>query len=105
VFNSLPLRLQVVFCLLQLCDQSVDFCNRRVSDLLSAVGYNLRLVLAWLRIILRVILLALLQTFTIRPSPQTGFLTGDFCLLHCLPEGRSGADRARRKMRSGQDQR
>jgi hypothetical protein len=68
VFNSLPLRLQVVFCLLQLCDQSVDFCNRRVSDLLSAVGYNLRLVLAWLRIILRVILLALLQTFTIRPA-------------------------------------
>src|SRR5262249_21197028 len=34
----------------------------------SAVGYNLRLVLAWLRIILRVILLALLQTFTIRPA-------------------------------------
>jgi hypothetical protein len=27
-----------------------------------------RLVLAWLRIILRVILLALLQTFTIRPA-------------------------------------
>src|SRR5215510_767914 len=45
--------------------------------ILSAVGYNLRLVLAWLRIILRVILLALLQTFTIRPAPQTGFLTGD----------------------------
>src|SRR5262249_42728030 len=44
--------------------------------ILSAVGYNLRLVLAWLRIILRVILLALLQTFTIRPA-QTGFLTGD----------------------------
>src|SRR5947209_12139350 len=35
---------------------------------LSAVGYNLRLVLAWLRIILRVILLALLQIFTIRPA-------------------------------------
>jgi hypothetical protein len=32
--------------------------------ILTAVGYNLRLVLAWLRIILRVILLALLQTFT-----------------------------------------
>src|SRR5262245_63742772 len=32
-FNSLPFRLQVVFCLLQLCDQPVDFCNRRVSDL------------------------------------------------------------------------
>src|SRR5215470_15505509 len=29
--------------------------------ILSAVGYNLRLVLAWLRIILRVILLALLR--------------------------------------------
>jgi hypothetical protein len=28
-----------------------------------------------------------------------------FCLLHCLPEERSGADRARRKMRSGQGQR
>src|SRR5580704_6478206 len=36
--------------------------------ILSAVGYNLRLVLAWLRIILRAILLALLQTFTIRPA-------------------------------------
>ena len=36
--------------------------------ILSAVGYNLRLVLAWLRIILRVTLLALLQTFTIRPA-------------------------------------
>jgi IS5 family transposase len=36
--------------------------------ILSAVGYNLRLVLAWLRIILRVILLALFQTFTIRPA-------------------------------------
>jgi len=36
--------------------------------ILSAVGHNLRLVLAWLRIILRVILLALLQTFTIRPA-------------------------------------
>ena len=36
--------------------------------ILSAVGYNLPLVLARLRIILRVILLALLQTFTIRPA-------------------------------------
>jgi hypothetical protein len=45
--------------------------------ILSAVGYNLRLVLAWLRIILRVILLALLQTFTIRPALKPAFLTGD----------------------------
>src|SRR6478672_759687 len=36
--------------------------------ILSAVGYNLRLVLAWLRMILRLVLLALLQTFTIRPA-------------------------------------
>ena len=36
--------------------------------ILSAVGYNLRLVLAWLRMILRVVLLALLRTFAIRPA-------------------------------------
>src|SRR5262249_15206750 len=35
--------------------------------IISSVGYNLRLVHAWLRIISRAILLALLQTFTIRP--------------------------------------
>jgi transposase, IS5 family len=34
--------------------------------ILSAVGYNFRPVLAWLRMILRVMVLALLQTFTIR---------------------------------------
>src|SRR5262249_9501218 len=33
--NSLPLRLQVAFRLLQLCHQPVDFCNRCVSDLLN----------------------------------------------------------------------
>src|SRR5262245_56031792 len=33
--NSLPLRLQVAFRLLQLCHQPIDFCNRRVSDLLN----------------------------------------------------------------------
>src|SRR5215471_1857292 len=36
--------------------------------ILSATGYNLRLVLAWLRMILRVVLLALLQIFAIRPA-------------------------------------
>jgi IS5 family transposase len=36
--------------------------------ILSAVGYNLRLVLAWLRMILRVVLLALLQIFAIQPA-------------------------------------
>jgi IS5 family transposase len=36
--------------------------------ILSAVGYDLRLVLTRLRIILRVILLALLKTFTVRPA-------------------------------------
>src|SRR5947199_5543545 len=43
--------------------------------ILSAVGYNLRLVLAWLRTILRVVLLAL--DLRNPASPQTGFLTGD----------------------------
>jgi transposase, IS5 family len=41
--------------------------------ILSAVGYNLRLVLAWLRMILRVVLLALLQTFAIRPAVKPVF--------------------------------
>jgi transposase, IS5 family len=41
--------------------------------ILSAVGYNLRLVLAWLRRILRVVLLALFQTFAIRPALKPVF--------------------------------
>ena len=36
--------------------------------ILSAVGYNLRLVLAWLRMILRVLLLALVQIVAIQPA-------------------------------------
>ena len=36
--------------------------------ILSAVGYNLRLVLAWLRMILRVFFLALLQIVAIKPA-------------------------------------
>jgi hypothetical protein len=34
------------------------------NAILSAVGYNLRLVLAWLRIVLHLILIALRQAFT-----------------------------------------
>src|SRR3954454_10303765 len=45
-----------------------DRAGDAANVILSAVGYNLRLVLAWLRIILRVIILALVQTFTIRPA-------------------------------------
>src|SRR5438876_11512284 len=41
--------------------------------ILSAVGYNLRLVLAWLRMILRVVLLALFQTFAIRLALKPAF--------------------------------
>src|SRR2546430_147898 len=41
--------------------------------ILSAVGYNLRLVLAWLRTILRVVLLALLQAFAIRLALKPAF--------------------------------
>lgn len=40
---------------------------------LSAVGYNLRLVLAWLRTILRLVLIALLQTSAIRPALKPAF--------------------------------
>jgi len=40
--NPLPLRLQVVFCLLQLSDQPIDFCNRRGCDLLNERS-NLRI--------------------------------------------------------------
>jgi IS5 family transposase len=43
------------------------------NAILSAVGYNLRLVLAWLRIILRLILLALVQILTVRPALKSAF--------------------------------
>jgi transposase, IS5 family len=43
------------------------------NAILSAVGYNLRLVLAWLRIILCAILLALLQSFASRPAVKSAF--------------------------------
>jgi hypothetical protein len=33
--NLLPLPLQLAFCLLQLSDQLIDFCNRRGCDLLN----------------------------------------------------------------------
>ena len=36
-----------------------------VNAILSVVGYNFRLLLAWLRILLRLILTALLRSFTI----------------------------------------
>ncbi len=37
------------------------------NAVLTAVGYNLRLVLAWLRILLRLILGALLQALALHP--------------------------------------
>jgi transposase, IS5 family len=37
------------------------------NAVLTAVGYNLRLVLAWLRMLLRLILGALLQARALRP--------------------------------------
>jgi len=36
--------------------------------ILTAAGYNFRLVLAWLRMLLRLILTALLKSFTIPPT-------------------------------------
>jgi IS5 family transposase len=39
--------------------------------ILTAVGHNLRLILAWLRILLRLILSALSQAFAIEPAPMS----------------------------------
>jgi hypothetical protein len=51
-----------------------DRCDYYAANIiLSAVGYNSRLVLAWLRRILRVVLLALFQTFAIRPALKPFF--------------------------------
>lgn len=43
------------------------------NAVLSAVGYNLRLVLTWLRMILRLILIALLRPFAIQPALKSAF--------------------------------
>jgi transposase, IS5 family len=43
------------------------------NAILSAVGYNLRRVLAWLRMLLRFILVALLRTFAIQPALKSAF--------------------------------
>jgi transposase, IS5 family len=43
--------------------------------ILTAVGHNLRLVLAWLRALCRLIVLARLQAYPV--STQIGFLTDD----------------------------
>jgi IS5 family transposase len=50
------------------------------NAILSAVGHNLRLVLAWLRLLSRLFLLALLQGALPQPTAQRGFLTGDHLL-------------------------
>jgi IS5 family transposase len=60
-------------------DSHLGRCHLKGRDgdaanvILSTVGYNLRLVLAWLRIILRDILLALLQGFASRPAVKSAF--------------------------------
>jgi IS5 family transposase len=41
------------------------------NAILTAIGHNLRLVLSWLRIVLGLILIALLQTFAIQPVPKS----------------------------------
>jgi len=51
---------------------AASVCNGRFPDL-TAVGHNLRLVLVSLRIILRAILLALLQSFESRPAVESAF--------------------------------
>jgi hypothetical protein len=51
---------------------SAGDANIEWPSVLIRVGYNLRLVLAWLRMI-RAILLALLQSFTSRPAVKSAF--------------------------------
>ena len=46
------------------------------NAILTAVGYNLRLVLAWLSSLLRFILLGLCRALNVTPA-QMGFLTDD----------------------------
>src|SRR6201994_1992392 len=41
------------------------------NAVLTAVGYNLRLILAWLRALLRLILPAILHAFVIQPMPKS----------------------------------
>ena len=43
------------------------------NAVLSAIGYNLRLLLAWLRMILRLVLLAIIQTFPARSGIKSAF--------------------------------
>jgi IS5 family transposase len=43
------------------------------NAVLTAVGHNLRLVLAWLRILLRLILEALLRPIIIRPELKSAY--------------------------------
>ena len=44
---------------------------------LSAVGHNLRIVLDWLRMLLRLILIALWRLLAVQKGDQIGFLTDD----------------------------
>jgi transposase, IS5 family len=48
------------------------------NAILTAFGYNLRLILAWLRILLCLIMLALCRAIIGAPARQMGFLTDDF---------------------------
>ena len=47
------------------------------NAILTAVGYNFRLVLAWLRELLRLLLIALLRTCVVQSNVQISLLTAD----------------------------
>ena len=57
----------------------LDRCYLKGADgdaanaVLSAVGYNLRLVLAWLRMLLRLILIALFAVISINPPSKAAY--------------------------------
>ena len=51
---------------------------------MGAIGYNLRLLLAWLRMILRLVLLALIQTFPARSGIKSAFYRPTIYCLSCV---------------------
>ena len=54
------------------------------NAILTAAGYNFRRILAWLRMLLRLILSVLMLALAGQTNPPSGFLTGDFGVALCV---------------------
>jgi len=62
------------------CPQSKGTASDAANAILTAVGHNFRLVLAWLRILLRLIMAALSRAFAAHPNLKLA-LTDDYHLV------------------------